>query len=545
MTGPRGWLARPCGRVAIAALGLFVCAAPAWLFFDPFGPSARDPVGVYRLHSDDWAYLAASRTWPRALGNLFVPHNTHVVPTWRVLTWALAAASGRIAALPGVLAVASYAVLVAVMLLAGRLVARETGRAGAGWSAAAAVGTTSLMLWPATWYSAGQTLWAALGILATLWFLQGWRRDGGGARLVSAALAAVAAGGFWTIGHMAGPLGAVYLWADGRPRCRKAAAVPLAATVLAVAVGLGLGARRIDSTVSFHGRTTREAIDPVMGASHTAQSIPEDLVLGNLGLSGATTPAQGAALTAGLVAVWVGSHRQGKGKGRRFGPLELAGAGLVAGSYLVEWTVRGYLPYSSLRGVVPWYDAIPHVGLVLFVAGWWAGAPGPEAPPKTPPLSRAGALGVVGLVVGLVVLNRPRADAQWVERDNPADPSAGRQSGPAPAPAVVSARSAWLSRSRAGWQRRSLADLDRAEAVARSLGFDRASIRRAFGRVDAPELVKAYDAADLLDLPRRATPADPDRVRAALGRLLTKAPEPAPPWAPGVNRTPRRTRSPP
>jgi len=536
MTGLRDGLTRPCGRVATLALALFVCGAPAWLFFDPFGPSARDPVGVYRLHSDDWAYLAASRTLPRALRNLFVPHNTHVVPTWRVLTWVLAAASGRVAAMPGVLAVASYAVLAAVMVLAGRLVARETGKAGSGWAAAAAVGTTSLMLWPATWYSAGQTLWAALGVLATLWFLQGWRRVGGGSGLALAALSAVAAGGFWTIGHMAGPLGAVYLWADGRPRCRKAAAVPLAATVFAVAVGLGLGARKIDSTVSFHGRTTREAIDPVMGASHTVQSIAENLVLGNLGLSGVTTPVQGAALTAGLVAVWVGSHR----KGRRYGPLELAGAGLVAGSYLVEWTFRGYLPYSSLRGVVPWYDAIPHVGLVLFVAGWWAGSPGPGSSPMPPPppLSRAGALGVVALVLGLVVLNRPRVDAQWVERDNPADPAAGREEWPH-APRVVSARSSWLSRSRAGWQRRFLADLDRAEAAARSLGFDRASIRLAFGRVDAPELVKAYDAADLLDLPRRATPADPDRVRAALGRFLTKEPEPERPWAAGDNREPR------
>ena len=85
MTGPVYWLRQPCGRAATVAMGLFVCAAPAWLFFDPAGPSARDPIGVYRLHSDDWAYLAASRTFPRTLANLFVPHNTHVVPTWRVL----------------------------------------------------------------------------------------------------------------------------------------------------------------------------------------------------------------------------------------------------------------------------------------------------------------------------------------------------------------------------------------------------------------------------------------------------------------------------
>ncbi len=526
------WLARPCGRIATLALGVLVCAAPGWLFFDPAGRSARDPIGVYRLHSDDWAYLAASRTLPRTVGNLFVPHNTHVVPSWRVLTWTVSAASGRIAAMPGVLAVVAYGVLVALMLLTGRLAARETSREGIGWAAAAAVGTSSLMLWPATWYSAGQTLWAALGIVGTLWFCQGFRREGGKSRLWLAAGSAMVAGGFWTIGHLAGPLGAVYLWADGRPKCRKAAVVPLAATLLAVAVNLGLGARKIDSTISFHGRTTREAVDPWMGLSHTGQAIAENLVMGNLGLSAETTPAQGAALTAALIVLWLASHR-GKGDTlhrRRFEPLELAGAGLVAGSYLVEWTVRGYLPYSSLRGVVPWYDAIPQVGLVLVLAGWGSRAktssglaPAPEA------VSRAGALGVVALVIGLILLNRPRVDAQWISRDDPADFTA-RSAGTSER---IATRSSRLSRSRADWQRRFLANLDRAEAFARSLEIDRASIGGAFGRVDAPELVKAYDAADLLNLPARSRPTDPARVREALGPFLAKPPEPQPDWATG------------
>ncbi len=84
--------------------------------------------------------VAGSRTWQRTVSNLFVPHNAHVVPAWRILTWALVACSGNLERLPTVLAIASYSILVAVMLMTGRLVARETGRTspwdgvdGAGW----------------------------------------------------------------------------------------------------------------------------------------------------------------------------------------------------------------------------------------------------------------------------------------------------------------------------------------------------------------------------------------------------------------------------
>ena len=99
---------------------------------------ARDPLAIYRLYSDDFAYVAASRTLGRTLSNLFVPHNTHIVPAWRVLTWALVAWAGSLEKLPEVLAEASYGILVAVMLLMGRLVARETGRTGLGLAAMAA-----------------------------------------------------------------------------------------------------------------------------------------------------------------------------------------------------------------------------------------------------------------------------------------------------------------------------------------------------------------------------------------------------------------------
>ena len=83
------------------------------------------------------------------MANLFVPHNTHIVPAWRLVTWALVACGGELPAAARGPGVASYGILVAVMLMTGRLVARETGSVGLGLAAMALVGTTSLMLTPA------------------------------------------------------------------------------------------------------------------------------------------------------------------------------------------------------------------------------------------------------------------------------------------------------------------------------------------------------------------------------------------------------------
>jgi hypothetical protein len=184
MNGDPKIMRRPVGRLGLAILILAIATAPAVLFFDPVdiwpgrGHIARDPLGFYRLFSDDVAYVASSRNWQRTVSNLFVPHNTHIVPAWRLVTWALVVASGNLERLPTVLAIATYSILVTVMLMAGRLVAQETGRTLLGLVSMVLVGTTSLMLTPATWYSAGQPLWAGLGMLVTLWYAHSYRRAG-------------------------------------------------------------------------------------------------------------------------------------------------------------------------------------------------------------------------------------------------------------------------------------------------------------------------------------------------------------------------------
>jgi hypothetical protein len=576
-------LGRPVGRAGLVLLFLWVVTAPAVLFYDPatYAPTRRghierDPREFYQLFSDDAAYVAASRSWDRTVANLLVPHNTHIVPAWRVVTWGLVACAGSFRRLPEVLAVASYGILVAVMLMAGRLVARETGRIGPGLAATAMVGTTSLMLTPASWYSGGQPLWAGLGILAALWYAQSYRRGGRWPSLALAAISTGLAGGFWSAGHLAGPVSAVYLWLDGRRRCRLAAAVPLAATAAAVLLMLSMATRPMDSTVSFHGRTIREAANPVQGAITTAQAIPENLIFANLGLVVETTPIQGIVLTLGLILFWAGrrwrrypeapasrsavadarapSRPAPPGRPVRrpswptfaFNPLECAGAAIVLGCYLLEWTFRGYFEYHNLRtlspyAIVPWYDVLPQIGAVLFAIGWWSGprrpaAPAPRKASRRPiPPTRAAALGLAMLTLALVVLNRPRVDA-LIRGTSP--PLVGSEHEKFKITRLQTMRANTLLSLRVDWQRKYLLRLDQAERIARRLGIGQDGIRAAFGHIFIPgstgRLLMAqrelYDVAAMLDLPLRGRAMEPAAIRAALGDYLRPEPEPRPPW---------------
>ena len=538
---------RKIGAVGVLCLTFLIAAAPYFLFFDPvdYRPwrrhVAREPLSIYRLFSDDIPYVSSSRNWQRTVANLFEPHNTHVVPAWRVVTWALVRTAGTLPRLPSVLAVASYSILIAVMLLTGRLVARESGRAALGLAAMALVGTTSLMLAPAIWYSAGQPLWAGFGILTALWYAQSYRRSGRRLPLALAGIAAAIAGWLWTIGHVAGPVTAVYLWADRRPRCRRAAALPLVASALAAAIAFGLGGRHIDSKITFHGREVSAAINPVQGLLHTCQAIPENLVFANLGLTATTTTAQGVLLCASglLLLGWIRFGRPGAERSsldRILAPLQWAGATIVVAAYMVEWTVRGYMDYQFLRTVnlrffVPWYDAVPQIGAVLFAAGW--SNPQPPASAGSDPtitIEYADTSGVSACLFVRCPLDR-------------AQPSAGGLSGKGQRRALAAGRAGDVSDRAAADdagehpfdRERPLAEaasarLDQCEQIARRRGWGRDAVRAAFGHMfipgavvqDRPELYNQYDAAALLDLPDHGQPFDTQTVRTVLAELYAR-----------------------
>ena len=118
-------------------------------------------------------------------------------------------------------------------------------------------------------------------------------------------------------------------------------------------------------------------------------------MIGGLGVAAETSPLQAAVLTLSLAGFWLWTFRAAGS--RR--PWNAPAAVIVGVGYLVSWTFRGYYTWVNLRGVVPWYDAIPHLGAILFVAGWWSRVWDREAMAK--PLSWGGAIGVLALDAGL------------------------------------------------------------------------------------------------------------------------------------------------
>ncbi len=76
---------RPIGPHELTCRVFVLLTSPWLLLFDPIGwPGqahiARDPAAIYRVYSDDFACVAASRTLPRTLANLLLARITHIVP---------------------------------------------------------------------------------------------------------------------------------------------------------------------------------------------------------------------------------------------------------------------------------------------------------------------------------------------------------------------------------------------------------------------------------------------------------------------------------
>ena len=92
--------------------------------------------------------------------------------------------------------------------------------------------------------------------------------------------------------------------------------MPLASVLLAMLLAFAIGGRKIDATTSFHGLTVRQAFNPARGVRHTLETIPEELIFGNLGVSVSLEPSHAAALLCGLALAWAWTRR-GRGPAHR------------------------------------------------------------------------------------------------------------------------------------------------------------------------------------------------------------------------------------
>jgi hypothetical protein len=203
-------LGLPAGRSVALALAAFICALPGLLFWDELS----NP----RLKGDDFVFLAESRGGHEPLRGLFAPHNAHVVPLFRLITSALARAAGSLGGVAAWLTWGNYFALGGLMLGVGHVVAWETRKVEAGLAAMAGTGLSTVIFPAVTWYSAGQTLWAALCAVAAVALLQRWRALGGIGWWLGGLFFALMAPWFWTGGLAAGFAGSAYVIAGPRRR---------------------------------------------------------------------------------------------------------------------------------------------------------------------------------------------------------------------------------------------------------------------------------------------------------------------------------------
>ncbi len=160
LDGVGAWLDCRARSWQVVLLVFLLLALPRWLLSDQLAYPA--------LSGDDFAFVAGSRDWPRTLSNLFKPHNTHIVPLFRLWTFALVEISGRLSRLPEALSWGSYITFAIALSLVGQMVYRATNRPAAGLAAIATLGLSTVTEPVIVWYSASQALCAGSAIVASL-----------------------------------------------------------------------------------------------------------------------------------------------------------------------------------------------------------------------------------------------------------------------------------------------------------------------------------------------------------------------------------------
>jgi hypothetical protein len=471
-------------------LALALCGAAFWIW--------NAPLRSYYLKLDDFAYLARSRTTSALRAHLLTPHNGHIVPLFLLETYLLGRLAGSLVALPAVLGFASYGMLVVTMAAMGHLVAWETGRVAIGLAAMSAVGFASVLGPALVWYSAGQALAGGTMLLVMLAALQRWRARGQWWLMGIGSLAAIAAPLFWTAGYSAGPVGMAYLWADGRPRCRRAAALPLA---VSVAAGLLVRGTRQSAIPAAKDAATQSIVAAVhIGPAlvHSAQAVCEKLVINNIGFDATTTAPQSLVLILLLGLAWAWSRWWSVAASSAVlpmvNPLEAAGAVMVAASFGMVFGVRGTeTTFDNLRAL-GWYDAIPQLGAVLFGAGWAAGRLKSPPPQSLEPPRHLELLAAALFAGAMLVLQLPRVERVIFEYDGLAAPIAADgllERGPS-SPAGLA--------ERAREQRRALAELDGLALSLTNGTLSPAAIRSKLARIRVPGMPENLDGQSPIDL---------------------------------------------
>jgi hypothetical protein len=352
------------------------------------------------LVQDDFQVLRQSWTWGRTVEGLWVPQNEHAMPLGRLLTFALVQlAGGRLWLMPWVTACVGPLAVVLGMALTYLFVRRELGHPFYGLCAMVLFGVTGVYQQAVYWFAASFSVLALDTLLLALLAAQRWRQTGRGLYLDLTVLGCLLAPAWFAIGVLAGPLCCLYLLPprkEGEPGSTSHIGhwtlLPLAGTLLFLAVSLPRTAEVIQHLEHYQGKTALESFGPRTGLVYTGRSLVDNLLFGAAGITLVYVPTP---FVWGVLALMIGAGvwwwRQATER-----RLLLLGVGLILTSYLLTYSARAAWDY---QGHTEWptgsgdplldrlrvffessdfsmhsptwsrYHLLPQLGLALFVCG--------------------------------------------------------------------------------------------------------------------------------------------------------------------------------
>jgi hypothetical protein len=324
------------------------------------------------------------------------------------------------------------------MLLA-CFVQRELGHPFYTLSVLVLFGVTTVYFQAVAWYAASFVVLALDMLLLALLAAQRWRQQGRSGWLVLCACGTALAPGWFAGGILAGPLCCLYLLCSqrgqsppkfqvdsplleqplrGADRPREQGwlhfyvprLLPLAGTLVFLAVSLPRTTNQILHTSHYNGRTALAAFDLWTGVCYTCRSLVDNLALGMFGISGESCPRQFLPVPLALLSLaaiwwmWPVRRRQ----------LLALGLGLILLNYLLVYSARAAWPYDGTMVLPVWgrYHLLPHLGLALLVG---AGLPywlqNTRYRVQGPDLSREQFRILVVVLIGSFLIQLPRAAA--------------------------------------------------------------------------------------------------------------------------------------
>jgi hypothetical protein len=375
------------------------------------------------LAVDDFQILAKSWTWPRVWANFWLPQNEHAMPLGRVLTCALAYVV-PLPLLPAAAALVGPIFLLLGMALVYVFVRRELGHPFYALLAVVLFGVTAVYQQAVYWFASCFSVLSLDTILLGLLAAQSWRQTGRVLYLDLTVLFCALAPGWFAVGILGGPLCFLYLLVGDRRaggvnppvrantggitaparRFSHLTFLPILGSLLFLAVSLPRTAETILHLPHYEGKSALEAFHPTIGVQYTGRSLVDNLLLGQIGITGVSLPIPLVVVILVLL-VAVGSWWWWQAPDRR---LLLLGLGLIASNYLLVYSARAEWRYDGVMTEPSWsrYHLLPQLGLVLFVVG---GLPGQRlALAEDGRLTRRQARFLYGLILLLLVVNLPR-----------------------------------------------------------------------------------------------------------------------------------------